>query len=208
MPKTLSWARIGSPGAEHALLDDRSGLSARGTVLAVDPVPYTCRYDLRTDPDWATVRLEVACEGAGWLRSIKLERAAGRWRAGTAEQGDLAAALAAAGRTDAGLPGTEDPDRLESALDVDLSGSVLFNSLPVRRLGLHRSPPGTAYPIEVAWVLLPSLVVLPAAQHYTALAGGGVRFEIEGFTADVALDDDGYVTHYPGLAERVGPVRR
>jgi hypothetical protein len=208
MPRTLFWVRTDSPGAEHALVDDRQGLSARGTALAVEPVPYTCRYELRTDQEWVTSRLEVTCEGAGWLRSLRLERAAGRWRASTAEQGDLSAALTAAGRVDAGLPGTEDPDRLAAALDVDLSGSVLFNTLPVRRLGLRRAAAGTGYPIEVAWVLLPSLAVVPAEQRYTALDGGGVRFEIEGFSADLTLDGDGYVTRYPGLAERAGPTPR
>ncbi|MEE6261154.1 putative glycolipid-binding domain-containing protein [Plantactinospora sonchi] len=202
MPKSLYWVRTDLPGSDHVIVDDRRGLSARGTLLAVDPVPFTCRYELRTDEHWATEGLEVSCEGAGWLRTLRLVRAAGRWRASTAEQGDLDAVLAAAGRPPTGLPGTEDPERLAEALDADLSGSPLFNTLPVRRLRLAEATPGTARTITVVWVLLPGLQVLPVEQTYTVLDGQTVRFAITGFTADIELDPDGYVRLYPGLAER------
>jgi hypothetical protein len=209
MPRSLYWARTDTAGADHALVDDRRGLSAQGTALAATPVPYTCRYELLVDEAWATVRLEVTCTGAGWLRNLRLERAAGRWRAGTAEQGDLDAALVAAGRPGVGLPGTEDPDRLATALDVDLGGAPLFNVLPLRRLGLCHTAPGTTRRVIVAWVLVPSLVVVPAEQVYTVLPGGGVRLDSEGFTAELTLDPDGYVLRYPGLALRYpGPTDR
>jgi uncharacterized protein len=202
MPKSLFWARTDTAGSDHALLDDRRGLTARGVAVAADPLPYTCRYELVTDETWATARLEVSVEGAGWLRSVRLERAAGRWRISTAEQGDLDAALIDAGEPPAGLPGTEEPDRFDDALDVDLGGAPLFNSLPVRRLGLRDAEPGSVHRISVAWLLVPSLLVLPAKQVYTLLGAGTVRYASEGFTAEIQLDADGYVLHYPGLAER------
>jgi uncharacterized protein len=205
MPTSLFWARTDTAGAEHARVDEGNGLAARGVALAVDPIPFTCRYDLVTDESWATVRLGVDVEGAGWSRSVRLERAAGRWRVTTAEEGDLDRVLVAAGHAPAGLPGAEDPDRLAAALDVDVSACPLFNVLPVRRLGLLDAAPGTAHRIDVAWVLLPSLSVVPAAQTYTALGDGRVRFASEGFTADIELDGAGYVRRYPGLAERVDP---
>lgn len=205
LPKSLFWVRTDTAGADHVLLDDRSGLAARGIAMAAAPVPYTCRYELVTDETWATVRLEVSCEGAGWLRTLRLERAAGRWRASTAEQGDLDAALAAAGQPRAGLPGTEDPDRLEAALDVDLGASPLSNTLPVRRLGLLQAPPGTSHRIQVAWVLVPGLAVVPAEQVYTAIDASTVGYASEGFTAELTLDQNGYVVHYPGLARRPEP---
>ena len=202
MPKSLLWVRTDVAGADQALVDDRRGISARGTALAADPLPYACRYQLRTDESWAAEGLEVSCEGAGWLRTLRLEHAAGRWRASTAEQGDLDAALAAAGQPTAGLPGTEEPERLADAIDVDLSASPLFNTLPVRRLRLRDAAPGRSHSISVVWVLVPSLRVVPVKQVYTVLDGGNVRFASEGFTADLTLDSDGYVVHYPGLADR------
>jgi uncharacterized protein len=201
LPQSLLWERRDVTGVEHALVDARSGLYARGTVVAIDPIAYTCRYELQTDPGWATAHLDVTAEGAGWARSIRLEFAAGRWRATTAEQGDLDAVLAAAGHAGAGLPGIEDPDRLYGAFDVDLSGSPLTNTLPIRRLDLVKAEPGVAHRLSVAWVLLPSLEVVQADQIYTPLGDGRVRYSSETFSADLTIDDDGFVVEYPGLAK-------
>jgi hypothetical protein len=203
LPGSLFWQRLDTAGVEHTLVDQRSGLTARGTASAVDPIAYTCRYELQTDESWATARLDISAEGAGWLRTLRLELAAGRWRATTAEQGDLDGALAAAGHAGAGLPGTEDPDLLFGAFDVDLTGSPLTNTLPIRRLGLLKAEPGVAHRLSVAWVLVPSLEVVQADQIYTALGDRSVRFANETFSADLTVDDDGFVTHYPGLARRV-----
>ncbi|MBX7269514.1 putative glycolipid-binding domain-containing protein [Micromonospora sp. Llam7] len=204
-PKTLLWTRTDTAGAEHALVDDGQGMLAHGTQVAVDPIPYTCRYQVATDADWSSVRLEVEVEGAGWRRSVRLERATQRWRVTAAEQGDLDAVLAAGGHAPAGLPGVEDPDRLADALDVDLGGSPLFNTLPLRRLGLTTRPADTSHRIDVAWVLVPSLAVLPTEQVYTGLGPERFRYASEGFSAEVEVDRDGYVRRYPGLAERQAP---
>lgn len=201
-PTSLFWSRTDTAGCDHVLLDDRSGLRARGVAVAATPVPHTCRYELVTDDAWATVRLEVTAEGAGWLRSVRLEHAAERWRVTTSEQGDLSRALVAAGDSPVGMPGLEDPDRLANAVDVDLGAAPLFNTLPVRRLGLLDAAPGTANRLTMAWVLVPSLEVLPSEQIYTVLGPQLVRYASGTFTADLELDGDGYVIRYPGLADR------
>jgi hypothetical protein len=201
LPASLFWLRKDTTGTEHALVDARHGLYARGHQLAVDPIAYTCRYELQTDPTWATARLDVSAEGAGWVRSVRLELAAGRWRVTASEQGDLDGALTAAGYARAGLPGMEDPDLLYGAFDVDLSGSPLTNTLPIRRLDLARAEIGVAHRLSVAWVLLPSLEVVQADQIYTALGEGRIRYASETFSADLIVDDDGFVADYPGLAK-------
>ncbi|WP_328340933.1 putative glycolipid-binding domain-containing protein [Micromonospora sp. NBC_00421] len=202
MPRSLFWSRTDTAGAEHAVLDDGPGVAAHGTQLAVDPIPYTCRYRLATDADGVTTSLAVEVEGAGWSRTVRLERGADGWRATTGEQGDLDAALRAAGRPPAGLPGIEDTDRLHDALDVDLGGSVLFNSLPIRRLGLAGATSSVEHRITVAWVLVPSLEVVAGEQVYTAVGPGRVGFASDTFRAELTVDDHGFVIRYPGLAER------
>jgi hypothetical protein len=202
LPKALFWRRLDAPGSEHTLVDDAAGLHARGTMAASAPVPYVCRYELYTDDAWATARFEVTAEGAGFRRVVLLERAASRWRVTASEQGDLDAALTAAGHPRASGPGAEDPHRLDAVLDVDLEGSPLTNTLPVRRLAPLET--GVAYPIEVAFVRLPGLEVVHSTQTYTLLGPGQIRYASGSFTADIALDTDDYVTQYPGLAERVG----
>jgi len=199
----MLWRRLDTAGTDHALLRERSGLYARGTMVAAEPVPHTCGYELVVDEGWVSVRLAVTAEGAGWWRSVKLERAAGRWRVTGSEQGDLDAALVAARHPRAGLPGIEDPGKLRDALDVDLGDCPLTNVMPIRRLGLLRAKPGASHTLAMAFVLVPSLEVVAARQTYTALGEGRVRYESGSFKADLTLDEQGYVVHYPGLAERV-----
>jgi hypothetical protein len=203
LPTSVFLMRKDTPGSEHALVDTSAGLYARGTALAIDPIPYTCHYELQTEPSWATAHFDVSAEGAGWSRSVRLELAAGRWRATTAERGNLDAVLSAAGHAGAALPGIEDPDLLYGAFDVDLGGSPLTNTLPIRRLDLLKAEAGMAHRLSVAWVLLPSLEVVQADQIYTPLADGRVRYASETFSTDLAVDDNGFVIDYPGLAERV-----
>ncbi|GGN69774.1 hypothetical protein GCM10010112_35610 [Actinoplanes lobatus] len=201
LPIALFWERTDVTGAEHALLDvDRY---AQGTILAAAPVPYSCRYEVQTGPDGATSRVDARAEGAGWARTVRLELAAGRWRVTASEQGDLDAALVANGHARAGQPGCEDPDLLYGAFDADLGGSPLFNTLPIRRLGLLRAEAGVSHRLNVAWVLVPSLEVVQADQIYTSLGGRRIRFASETFSADLTCDDDGFIEDYPGLARRV-----
>jgi hypothetical protein len=203
-PGSLFWERRDTTGAEHAVVDLSAGLVARGTALAVDPIAYTARYEVRTDDSWVTTSVEVSAEGAGWGRTLRLQAEGGAWRATTSEHGDLDAALTAAGHAGAGLPGAEDPDLLLGAYDVDLTGSPLTNTLPIRRLGLLKAEPGVAHRVSVAWVLLPSLEVVQADQIYTALGDGKVRYANETFSAALTVDDEGFVRDYPGLAVRKG----
>jgi hypothetical protein len=202
LPTSLFWSRTDVEGCDHALLDDQAGLRAQGVALAAAPVPYSCRYELVTDDSWATVRAEVTTEGGGWLRSVRVAHAAGRWRVTTSEQGDLSRALVTAGQPRVGPPGIEDQERLASAIDVDLGAAPLFNTLPVRRLGLLDAAPGTEHRLTMAWILVPSLEVLPSEQIYTALGDRKVRYFDDGFTTELELDERGYVVDYPGLARR------
>lgn len=197
---TRVWTRLDTTGIDLAFLAEDNGLRARGTVVAADPFPHTCRYELTTDSGWATTSLEVVTEGASWSRRVRLRRDGTQWRVTTSEQGNLIKMLKAEKRRPVGLPGMEDPDRLAGALDVDLGAAPLFNSLSVRRLGLREAEPGTSHRIQVAWVLVPSLEVVAAEQTYTVLGPDRVRYASDRFTAELELDEQGFVTHYPGLA--------
>jgi uncharacterized protein len=83
----------------------------------------------------------------------------------------------------------------------DLGNSPLFNSLPVRRDGLLDEGPARDYVMR--WVSVPELEVHEQPQRYEPLGGGLVRFSTGDFVADIAFDEDGLVTHYPDLAERL-----
>jgi uncharacterized protein len=80
----------------------------------------------------------------------------------------------------------------------DLGFSPLFNSLPVLG-GLD-----TAKDFVMTFVHVPSLEVTRPEQRYEPLGDGVVRFRSATFVADIAFDEDGFVTRYEGLVERVG----
>jgi len=76
-------------------------------------------------------------------------------------------------------------------------------SFKVRRLGLLKAEPGVAHRISAAWVLVPSLEVIQADQIYTPLGDNRIRYASETFSADLTVDDEGFVVDYPGLARLV-----
>jgi hypothetical protein len=85
---------------------------------------------------------------------------------------------------------------------VDLGFSPLTNTLPIVRDGLHRG--GAPRDYVMALVDVPSLEVSMSDQRYEPLGPNAVRFRSGDFTADLELDDEGFVVRYPGLAERLG----
>ena len=201
-PRALVWQRVDTIGAEQVVVDERDGLHARGVAVAGAPLAYSCRYDLTTDNRWSSDRFEVTVEGAGWTRTVRLARSGTSWTVRTSEKGDLDAALHAAGHPAASWSGIEEPSRLDGALDVDLWASPLTNTLPLRRANLLAAEPGTTVEALVAWVLLPSLEIIPSRQRYTLVAPGRVRYASGNFAAELEVDPDGYVLRYPGLATR------
>ena len=83
----------------------------------------------------------------------------------------------------------------------DLAYSPLFNSLPVVAHDLHRG--GGVSDFTMTWIDVPSLAVRLSQQRYEPLAAGRVRYREGSFAADIEFDDEGFVTYYPGLAERI-----
>ncbi|WP_026910128.1 putative glycolipid-binding domain-containing protein [Patulibacter minatonensis] len=196
--RTIVWEGTDAWRAEVAVVDlgvDR--VRATGTQIGVEPVPYRLEYELETSAGWETHRLTARSSGAGWSRELDLRHdGAGRWRCTTKESGSA--------------PGLPEPggdlDDVRGAIDCDLACSPLTNLMPVCRHALHLHE--GEHDMLMAWVDVPSLAVTASAQRYTHLGrgeeGSTVRYTGEdGFVADLALDPDGLVRTYPGLAARV-----
>jgi hypothetical protein len=185
--------------ASVELADD--GLTARGTQIGTDPLPYRLDYRLdATGAGFATRALRVEAAGEGWGRRLRLERSDDReWTIEVGGEGEVD--LPAPGGDEASLAG---------ALDCDLGLSPLTNSMPIRRHRLDEGPGEANF--TMAWVSVPDLAVVPSGQRYTHLRrddnGAVVRFadtdgRFDGFTAELELDPDGFVRFYPELARRV-----
>lgn len=182
--------------ADVRLLADR--LSAQGTQIGAEPLPYRLDYRLETGGDFVTERLFVEARGEGWMRSLDLLRDGdGSWSCSTDHAG--------AGRL--GDPGG-DLTGVAGALDCDLGLCPLTNTMPVRRCGLLEGGDGRDF--VMAWVSVPGLEVHRSEQRYEHVRRTGrtsvVRYvgRHRDFVGELEFDADGLVIRYPELAERVG----
>ncbi|HZC27036.1 MAG TPA: putative glycolipid-binding domain-containing protein [Actinopolymorphaceae bacterium] len=191
--RSLVWLKDGGAELSEVKLA-RSRLSALGCAIGSDPVPYRLEYVLTTGESYVTSSLRVHTSGVGWRRSVELHRDGnGRWRFVADAEGGL----------DAPPPGG-DASLFDGALDCDLGLSPLTNTMPMLRHGLL-SPAGSV-DLLMAWVSVPGLAISPSAQRYTPISQAGstsvVRFDSEGFGADIVVDHDGFVLDYPGIGHR------
>ncbi len=95
---------------------------------------------------------------------------------------------------------------LNGCIDVDISATPFTNTLPIRRIQWQV---GQSEEFRMVYILVPDLKVSVMRQRYTCLAktdqGATFRYENvdDDFKADITVDSDGLVVHYPGLFERV-----
>jgi hypothetical protein len=187
--RVLLWRGLEEWLAECATVElDGDVLTATGVQLGEEPRPYRLGYTLATGPRLVTEALSLRAVGTGWHRELDLRRADdGAWtlRADSQGAGDL------------GEPGG-DTAAVHGALDCDIAYSPLTNFMPVRR------DDGGPEDYVMAWVSVPDLRLHRSEQRYEPAGERRVRFsDATGFTAELELDDDGFVARYPGLAERV-----
>jgi hypothetical protein len=169
---------LGEGAEEFTFRTTDRGYEARGAVDAVlEGKPLKASYLVETDSAWRTRRVRVEVIGGGVLEI--LSDGAGHWRRANG----------------AALP------ELDGCLDPDISMTPFTNTVAVRRLG---SKVGEAAEIKVSYILVPELSLRAAPQRYTHLSERLWRFDgldID-FTADITVDEDGFVVDYPGLFRR------
>jgi hypothetical protein len=195
------WEGVGQWRAEASHIDiQRDGLSASGTQLGVDPLPYRLDYELEAGPQWTTRRLLVTAAGADWTRRLQLAAdGQGHWIIEATHHGTVPLPP----------PGGE-AAALEGALDCDLGRSPLTNTMPVRRHHLHEEE--GAVDFLMAFVSVPDLQVIAARQRYEHLhvdqTSAKVRYvgEHRGFEGELLLDPQGLVLFYPDMAKQLSPA--
>jgi len=183
--REVMWTPWEGPGLEHLrLLTSDSGVVANGLVIGLEAGrPFRIGYEVRCDRRWRVREVRAAAPDSGRPVLELLTDGEGRWKRGGGEP----------------LP------ELDGCVDVDISATPFTNTLPIRRLGLE---PGESADVDVAYILVPELLVGPEKQSYGCLEaradGGRYRFEAlpSGFTAELPVDADGLVLDYPGLFRR------
>jgi uncharacterized protein len=183
----LTWQADDGHGLEGARVSFAHGFRAQGRM--VRPA-FTASYRLVVDEDGMLSRLSVTSETAERERSLTMNRTGdGFWL------------------LDNGSGGAGTRAALGGALDVDLEFSPLFNTLPIRRLGLHEE--AGEHTLPMAFVRLPDLEVQATEQTYRTVSvadGDGhavIEFRWADFTAELVVDGSGLVLSYPGVGNRL-----
>lgn len=186
----LTWQGLDVPRLEgvRLVLSER-GTRATGAVVspaAGDQPAFAATYSLATDENGVVSRVSVRSVTVGGERQVILNRFEdGIW-------------LIDHGR---GAKRTE----FDGAVDVDVAACVLFNALPVRRLGLHHR--SGEHDLPIVYVGLPDLSVELVRHNYRSdpVEAGPpvVKFTRNQRTTELTVDDEGLVVEYPGLARRI-----
>lgn len=175
---SILWHRLDRPGHEFARLSQAdSAWHLSGTaVFLQDDAPCRLDYVVVCNERWETISGKVF----GWVGneevSVDVAVEGGRWRSNGDE-----------------VPG------VVGCVDLDLNFSPSTNLLPIRRLNLEV---GQEAAVKAAWLRFPSFAFEPLEQRYRRIDRMTYRYESAGgrFAAELAVDDAGLVTFYPGLA--------
>jgi hypothetical protein len=184
--RSVRWRPASGTGIEHLTLSRSAGkIVARSVVVGEDEGRhYGVRYTIICDRSWVVRSLDL--ETTTGLKLSFVKDRAGRWR-------DRNWRVLA---------------KFDGCVDVDLMGTPFTNTLPIRRLDL--SARAGAVELRVLYVPFDSFKPVVHRQRYTCIGRGRLyRFEVAdgSFSADISVDADGLVIHYPGLFERVPMVR-
>jgi len=184
----ILWTPWAGPGLEHLRLAQSDDLIlADGLIIGLaedDGQPFRAHYTIQCDARWNVRELRIDMLDAANRRLDLMSDGAGHWFSDSGEP----------------LPG------LVGCFDVDISATPFTNTLPIRRLAL---PPGAGADINVVYIALPALTVVPGMQRYACLSSNanGARYRFESrshaFTAELPVDAHGLVEDYPGLFRRM-----
>ncbi|MGW6376581.1 putative glycolipid-binding domain-containing protein [Rhodococcus sp. NPDC055112] len=184
-PAVLTWRAHAAPRMESVrvqLVGNRIKAAGRiiGGQCAEHPA-FSASYDLVTDENGVTRRLSLRTSLASGERQVSISRdSEGNWMV---ENGT-------------------NPKRstFGGALDVDVVLSPFFNTLPIRRLGMHTDSEDIQVP--VVYVYLPDLSVQEASLTYSS-GSDGIHVLSPVSSSSVTIDRDGFILDYQGLAERI-----
>jgi hypothetical protein len=186
----LTWQRITTPSLESVrLLFSEGRLRASGRIIAAaaeDKEAFSASFSASVERAEEAGRLLLRTTTADEERQVSLSRTEdGIWL------------------VDHGNGATR--NAFDGAIDVDVSGAVTFNALPIRRLGLHREP-GTAE-LPILCVALPTLKVTLARQTYRTVSidehGAIIAYSDANIAVDLTVDPNGMIVDFPNRARRI-----
>lgn len=178
----LRWQSLEGVGLEHCHVSETAdGIAVRSALIGeADGLPFGAFYELALDPRWT-------------FRSLVLRHSDGR-----------VLRLISNGEGDWKVDGRRAPE-FEGCVDIDISGTPLTNTLPIRRRSFD---PGVPQRFDMVFVPLDTLEPFRDGQIYTKLDDTRFRYEAAdgSFSQVLTIDTDGFVLDYPTLFRRLNIV--
>lgn len=182
MQKNVTWKGISADTTETCLLSYLDDVIIVRSEISgwIDKQPITAEYYIKLDTAWRVMEFDVIAQKGSkpQRRYAMFATADGKWRDNLAT-----------------------PYRdFDGCRFIDITLTPFTNSLPIN--GLKQNINETRV-IDVLYIDIIEDRLSRHTQTYTRLDYNNYRFENDNgnFTADIAVNDDGLVTHYPGLFE-------
>lgn len=185
MSTQVLWTPLDAIGLESLVLSNtQTEILAHSVVIGItDGVPFRLSYAISCDRAWQMRAATVELLHQNHILQLQTD-GNGNW-----------------------FDGDDQPiSALAGCSEIDISVTPFTNTLPIQRLNLI---PGESAELAIAYITIPQMTVAPAPKRYTCLNAdeNGALYRYEGlstgFTADILVDSEGLVVHYPEIFKRV-----
>ena len=185
MQKSILWNGLDNDTEEHCAVNFlEDSIVVRSEIegwAAMKPV--YAEYVIKLGKDWAVQCFDITFHLSDEEHSYSMERdASGKWK---------------------DKSGKHYPE-FDGCQYIDITLTPCTNSLPINGAGLSI---GESREITVLYIDVLENRLYPDTQKYTNKGSNTWRFENGNgsFIADIQVDSDGFVTHYPGLFDMIKP---
>ncbi|MEM1065866.1 MAG: putative glycolipid-binding domain-containing protein [Pseudomonadota bacterium] len=174
---TIQWRGFDPPGTESCEISERrTGWRFVGRAVTTGDWPARLSYAISLSSHWVTRAVRIIGTVGEDVIDLTITRSsAGHWA----------------------MNGTPHP-ALEGANDIDLGFSPATNTCAIRRLGPALD---TARATTAAWLDPTDWALKPLRQTYTQTGPNtwAYRSPTTGYSTQLTVNNDGFVTDYPGL---------
>ncbi|MDP2018911.1 putative glycolipid-binding domain-containing protein [Hydrogenophaga sp.] len=178
----LFWRRTDIPGLERLeLKTGPDGVTASSTVICLEQGGFRLEHRWTLTADWCVQSADIERWNDQGHERLRLQRVATGWE----------------------VNGLKRPD-LDGAEEPDLSVTPFCNSFAIRRVP---AAAGQHLTLDTVFIDGVALTVARSRQRYERQGPGRLRYVdlglFSGFQAALTVDENGLVTRYQGLFERV-----
>ena len=177
--RSIRWRSLEHGGLEQLRFTEwQNELNVRSTVIGdVEDDAFGVFYEVTLSLDWIVAG--VVLQRTDGVMMVLSSDGRGKWADAHGARPDL-----------------------DGCIDIDFEMTPFTNTLPIRRVPLGV---GETKRFRMAYIPADTLEPFADEQIYTRLSQNTYSFEeADGsFTADITVDEDGFVVDYPGLFERV-----